>query len=105
MSDKEQDPPARKFNPGDVVRLKSGTQLMTVEGYERDGKVNCWFERQTQYAPQGGGGGNQAPATMYVLPEAILVAVADEELKNRAAHYWNTSSNAVYVPTRIEVRQ
>jgi uncharacterized protein YodC (DUF2158 family) len=37
-----------KFKCGDVVRLKSGQTLMTVEGHNESGLVRCiWFEGTT----------------------------------------------------------
>lgn len=32
-----------KFKPGDIVKLKSGSQDMTVEGYTDDGYVICTY--------------------------------------------------------------
>lgn len=41
-------PHTRAFQPGDVVRLKSGQTPMTVGGYDNADKVQClWFEAGT----------------------------------------------------------
>ena len=45
----------RKFKVGDVVRLKSGGQDMTVDRYDVCGECHCvWFEQLPMSVERGG---------------------------------------------------
>jgi uncharacterized protein YodC (DUF2158 family) len=38
-----------KFNPGDVVALKSGSPKMTVEWSNEEGRTGCWWYNYQTY--------------------------------------------------------
>lgn len=44
----------KRFNEGDMVRLKSGGPLMAVSCYTEDGRVFCiWFDESKIYNSKG----------------------------------------------------
>jgi uncharacterized protein YodC (DUF2158 family) len=55
-----------KFKPGELVRLKSGSPVMTVHHTDGEGEVVLnWFDGQTPKS--------------HVVPEALLERVANDE--------------------------